>query len=636
MNYKILYAKNNTIRAPKLCDVSLDGDIGVKFDKLIYERVTSDFAIKHILKEAEDCFRDKFDDEYNYGLWRGEFWGKLVLSACRVCRYLDDGDLKNAIRNSVYRLLTFRDENGFLSTYRDSKNIFMPSVEAALNDYGWISNWNIWSRKYTLWAMLECALLLDDTTILDACIKLADHLIGELNELKCRIKDAGCMDGMPACSALKPMLVLYRLTGDKRYLDFALSIADEWDRDDNERPNLIRNALGEKGPHEWYDEKDGWNAKAYEMMSCFDGICELYRVTGNERYLDACKGLYRQLVKYESNIAGSVGYCERFANAREYPNMATEACDAIHWMRLCYELFSLTGEACYMESFEAAYLNAFMAAVNEDGKGSAFFVRSAGRHWNGDAHCQTKYQHCCLNNLPRGFINAAEASVMESDEGYYINLYSMTLTRFGDTLIRVGGGYFTSGKMSVSVRNPGDGKKLFLRKPTWSKKMSVRVGSETKSIDKFEEKNGYAVIPLSSDVVVWLIFDMTPRVNEFAGEWRDLPADDYHIRRWQDDDRGVCNSAQMLKAPMAHIYRGALLLARSKRIGATKEEMFSGETVFGKEYTCMAEGLQSDRKLTLCKVTLTYDGKDHEYLMCDYASAANSALEDPWYFTVFV
>jgi hypothetical protein len=129
---------------------------------------------------------------------------------------------------------------------------------------------------------------------------------------------------------------------------------------------------------------------------------------------------------------------------------------------------------------------------------------------------------------------------------------------------------------------------------------------------------------------------MTPRVNEFAGEWRDLPADDYHIRRWQDDDRGVCNSAQMLKAPMAHIYRGALLLARSKRIGATKEEMFSGETVWGKNAQCIAEHVKQDWLLTACKITLKTEDQEYHYNMCDLASAANRDLEDPKYFQLFV
>ena len=637
MNYKIPYTVENRVHAPELSQVSLDGTIGARFDRLIYERVSGEFAVDEILREAEDCYRDKYDDEYGvFGLWRGEFWGKLMLSACRVCRYKDSEKLKAAIRVSVYRMLSFQEEDGYLSTYRDRNFVCMSQHESVLRDYGWRSCWNIWSRKYTLWALIECAELLDDAVILNACVRMADQLLRQMQEMGIRIKETGCMDGMPSCSIMKPMLLLYRLTGDGRYLDFCTDIAAEWDRADGERPNLIRNALSGIAPSHWYDRESGWVAKAYEMMSCFDGLCELYRVTGTERYLEACRGLWCLLMKYEANILGSVGYCEHFADGAAYPDAATEACDVIHWMRLCYELFSLTGEACYMEAFENAYLNAFLASVNEDGRGGSFFVRSSGRHWYVMPQCQTKYQHCCLNNVPRGFINAAEASVMESAEGYYINLYTMTTVRFGDTLIRVGDNYTRSGNLTVSVRNPKPGKKLFLRIPSWSTNMKWRSDAEMLPVSDLPQQNGYAVLPLDGDLTLRLQFDMTPRVIDFAGEWRELPEGDYHVRRWSDDTGAPCNRAVMVPHPMAHIRRGPILLARSKRVFGKEEEMFDGVTVFGKERTCTAVPIRHDDLLGVFRVTLTCEGETREYIMCDYASAANRPVEDVRYFTVFV
>lgn len=636
LNYKIPYAVQNKINAPALGDVTLDGSIGARFDRVIYERISSNFAIDEILREAEDCFRDKYDDEYSYGLWRSEFWGKLVLSACRACRYKNSEKLKAAICASAYRVLSFQDADGYLSTYRDPGFVFMPDEKTAKYDTGWRSTWNIWGRKYTLWALIECAELLSDNVILNACVRMADHMLAQIKELGVRVKDTGCHIGMPSCSVMKPVLVLYRLTGDRRYLDFCLDIAAEWDREDNERPNLIRNALSDVPPARWYDAESGWTAKAYEMMSCFDGLCELYRITGTERYLDACKGLYRLLIKYEHNILGSVGYCELFVNAAEYPDSATESCDAVHWMRLCYELFSLTGEACYMESFEDAYLNAFLASVNEDGRGSAFFVRSAGRHWNAPMQCQTKYQHCCLNNVPRGFANAAEASVMENEDGYYVNLYSMSTVRFGDTMIRVGEGYFDEGDMFISVRNPKKGSKLFLRIPTWSRDFKCRVGTEMVSVDTLPQKNGYAVLELDGDTVIRLQFDLTPRVIDFAGIWRELPFEDYHVRRWTDDTSDPCGREQMVKHPMAHIRRGAVLLARSKRAFSSEKEMFDGRTVNGKKTSCTASYLRPEGTLMTCRVSLASDGETKEFIMCDFASAANRPVEDVRYFTVFI
>ena len=78
------------------------------------------------------------------------------------------------------------------------------------------------------------------------------------------------------------------------------------------------------------------------------------------------------------------------------------------------------------------------------------------------------------------------------------------------------------------------------------------------------------------------------------------------------------------------------MLAKSKRVGCTEADMFSGETVFGKERTCTARTIRHDRLLTACRVKLTCGGKETEYVMCDYASAANRDLEDAWFFTMYV
>ena len=354
MRNKVEYKVNNIHVSPELTCVTLDGEIGMRYDKFIYERITSKFALDYIWKEAEEVFADKYDDEYAAGMWRSEFWGKLILSAVRVCRMSGDSSLKEEIRQSAYRMLSYQTDEGVISTYRDGDNIMPPNSMDAVKDMGWecTYNWNIWGQKYTLWAMLECAQLLDDQCILNCCARMADHIIEQLDRLGVRLKDTGTalMVGMPPCSILKPMLVLYRLTGKESYLSFCLDIAKDWMREDNEMPNLINNARSGIAPSKWYD---GWYAKAYEMMSCFDGIAELYRVTGDTVYFDAVKGIWELLSKYELNILGSVGYCERFFDGASQFDSATEVCDAIHWMRICHELFMLSGEAKYRKHSNA-------------------------------------------------------------------------------------------------------------------------------------------------------------------------------------------------------------------------------------------------------------------------------------------
>ena len=78
------------------------------------------------------------------------------------------------------------------------------------------------------------------------------------------------------------------------------------------------------------------------------------------------------------------------------------------------------------------------------------------------------------------------------------------------------------------------------------------------------------------------------------------------------------------------------MLARTKKLGCTEQEMFSEETVCGKNAACTAQMILHSRMLTACRVTLTTGDGEKEYLMCDVASAANKSLEDAKYFTMYV
>ena len=648
MNYKVEYKVQNLMEAAPLGNCFLEGEIGARFDRFIYERVNGKFAVENILREAEEYFATQYDDVYTLGYWRSEFWGKLMLSAVRCARYNNDTGLKEDIIKSCYKILSLQREDGYLSTYRNSDNIYpVDTVKSAFYS-GWEANycWNIWGMKYTLWALIEAYSFLDDKKILSGAIKLADWIVAKFQKDGTRVKDSGVMDGMPSASILKPMLILYRITGDEKYLTFGEDIVKEWSREDNERPNLLNNALSGVSVPNWYglvDKKlaedhdlgSEWIPKAYEMTSCFDGIIELYRITGKEVLLKAAKAFYDILFKYESNILGSVGYCERYQNAAEYGDSATEICDVLHWMRLCFELFSLTGEAKYMESFEKAFVNAFMAGVYADGKNSAFFVRSAGRHLTAIPQCESRYQHCCLNNVGRGFTNAAESAVTKGEKGYYVNLFTQSYVRFDDTEIRVGANYFDSGWVGISVRNPEKNKKLYIRIPQWSKTTQIRVGIG-------DEVNvplcgDYYEVDLNLDTTIMKIrFDMSVQVINC--EWQEIEDSDYHIHRWRDGVYGLCNKESMLSCSKIALRRGPVILARTKKFGAVEDDMFGRETLYGKNIEAIwAPHIQNNSgTLVTTRVFITVDGEKKEYVMCDFASAGNLDSTDPKLFSVYI
>ena len=328
----IEYKIKNKYSATPLDSVKMKGYVGSLFEKFFYGRIFSDYAKYEVYPEAENAFKSQIDGESCVGIWQGEYWGKFMISAARVARYTHSDELRDFIRRGAEKLMSYQRPDGYLGTYKNSAQIFPPSKEEALAATGKTNlwNWNIWCRKYTLWGMLECYMLLCDEKMLKSSIGMADYLIDELETLGVELGETGTFEGVASCSILKPMLILYRLTENVKYLNFALRIASRWENADI-KPGIIANALSGKRIREWYPDSNKW-AKVYETISCFDGIVELYRITGEEKYLTASKCYWDILVDHEYNPLFSVGFNDVFGDAAYDVNCATEPCDVLHFI----------------------------------------------------------------------------------------------------------------------------------------------------------------------------------------------------------------------------------------------------------------------------------------------------------------
>ena len=105
----VAFGKSDVLISPSAGDVHLDGFAGDKIGRFLNHRVRGEFARNVIFAEARDAFANPDDDtsflpgkgdcEEKYrtrpwGRWKGEFWGKLMLSACDVAEYEHDDGLK--------------------------------------------------------------------------------------------------------------------------------------------------------------------------------------------------------------------------------------------------------------------------------------------------------------------------------------------------------------------------------------------------------------------------------------------------------------------------------------------------------------------------------------------------------------
>ena len=381
-------------------DWHFSGHLGQTIDRIAENRILNRASWDEIYPETEEAFRLRIDDKDfpKKGDWRGEFWGKYMLSVIAACRYYHSDELKQRIALAVKGLLSTQDANGYIGTYAHS-------------DFLVGNNWNVWSRKYTLWGLVESWELLGDPKILASAKRFADHLISEVGPGAIDIVKTGNFYGLPSCSILQPIVKLYNATGEKKYLEYAEYIVKQGSAQQNGVPDILNKGLGGTAVHSWFPQTDPFQwGKGYEFTSCVEGLAELYKVTGKRPYLDAVIRIHAALVKWERTPVGSVSFNDKYAGAAGLINTLSEICDAVYWNRLSFELYTITGEEKYIDEIERTLYNSLLCAYNPEGTWCLRRLRMSHIHLPAPNHFLMHHQ-CCTDNLPRGLFQAAEAAL---------------------------------------------------------------------------------------------------------------------------------------------------------------------------------------------------------------------------------
>ncbi|MGN0853795.1 MAG: beta-L-arabinofuranosidase domain-containing protein [Kiritimatiellia bacterium] len=560
----------DAMETPALRDVRLKGPAADKMNAFIRARMCSAFARQEIFGEARRAFETRDDDIRGHGgLWRGEFWGKLMFGTARVADHLQDPALLAFVRAECHRLMKLQDKDGYLGSYADRELVAIDDPEATRRIYGWLPCWNLWNRKYAIWGMLMAYKATGDRDILVSVERQMDQWIGMLHRRGLKLYETGTsgMNGLPSMSILKPLLMLYAETGRQAYLDYAKEMLPDWDRADGACPNFFRNAARDQPLATWYPEPHHWG-KCYEMMSCLDGLLEFHRVTGDGRALETVRLIRDNLARTEANPFGGVGFGDKFVGAARQLNALSEVCDAIHWIRLNLDLFEITGDGTYMDSVETAYFNNFLPGVFRRGDYGAFFIRGNCRH-ELQFQCGLAYNHCCVNNVPRSWMDVAEGAVTRDRDGvFHVNLYQDAEVTLAGAKIEISGGYPVGNVVTVKAPERA---KLKFRQPGWCAKMDVArvaVGVYTVTFDmpaRLVERDlpSAPAAPPTAGLALWMYNRYSDNKPREAG--RDVLL---HYR----------------KTPAATLWRGPLLLAKAKRVGAAEAEIFAPETVNLKGY----------------------------------------------------
>ena len=370
-------------------------------------------------------------DDANRG-WRCEYWGKMMRGAAWVYGCTKDQALYNVLETTVREILTCQDELGRISSY---------SVENELD------GWDLWGRKYVMLGMQYFSEICPDEALkaelLESMKRQADAIIAKIGngEGKKCISDASRhWKGINSCSILEPFVRLYNLTGEQRYFDFATYIVD-----------ICENGIAPVFTEAYENKLDPYEfsvVKAYETMSCFEGLAEYYRVTKDERYRTAIVNYAKRVLATDVSIIGCCGCThELFDHSairqtdRSLKGIMQETCVTVTMMKFMRQVLRLTGDVAFADCIETAFYNAYIGSMNTGDyltvsdktpvtlvlpfdSYAPLTAAARGRKVGGfQVMADGSFYGCCACIASAGIGMMPEFALMQNDDGIVLNTY---------------------------------------------------------------------------------------------------------------------------------------------------------------------------------------------------------------------
>lgn len=393
---------------------------------------------------------------------------KIIEGASYCLSVQEDKKLDAYLDKLIGWYAAAQEDDGFLYTFwtaRDTVENF-GRVNCRPNETDRWSNVHHAHQLYNLGHMYEAGvahfLATGKRDFLDVCIKSADLVHETFNK-----------DGLtepPGHQEIEIGLAkLYRVTGDKKYLDLAKFLLEQRGR--HERKNQYNQT---HAPVLEQDEAVGHAVRANYMYA---GMADIAALTGDKQYVDAIDRLWENVVTKKLYITGGVGasgHGEAYGDNYELPNRTAycETCAAIANVYWNHRMFLLHGDAKYIDVMERSLYNNVLSGVSLDGM--TFFypnpLASHGSHarspWFGCA--------CCPSNITRFLASVGGYVYAVRDNAIYVNLFGQNEAdvMLGENAVKLSQQttFPWDGKVNITV-NPNKAAKfaLKIRIPGWTR-----------------------------------------------------------------------------------------------------------------------------------------------------------------------
>ena len=389
--------------------VSLRGEIGRRL-KAVTEQwiLPAPFANPAMLEMFRNRDRLPYQDQVP---WAGEFAGKYLTHAVQILRLTGEPKLRRHVAWFVGELLPLQDADGYLGPWPRPWRLRKGGPTCA-------EPWDAWGHYHIMLGLLLWHEYAADPQALAAVRRIADlfcsRFLGSATE---RLHDTGAheMNQAPAHS----LALLYRVTGEQRYLRLAQQIVKEF-----ELPpagDYLRQ--GAKNVPFWQTPKPRW-----ESLHPIMGLAELYRATGDRQLREAFENLWWSMLAGDRHNNGGFTSGEK-ATGNPYDPNPIETCCTVAWTTMSVEMLRLTGSSVVADEIELSLLNSGIGMMSPSGRWVTYNTPMSGQK-RASAH-DIVFQarpgspelNCCSVNGPRMLGMIGDWGLMQRADGLAVNYY---------------------------------------------------------------------------------------------------------------------------------------------------------------------------------------------------------------------
>lgn len=413
------------------------------------------------------------------GLEKGEFKGI----------FYDDSDLYKMIEGCSYTLINHPDKE-----LERRLDLIIDTVAAAQQHDGYLNTyytlvepngrWTNMDRHemYCAGHLMEAAVAYYKATgkrkLLDVAIRFADYLD--------RTFGPGKRNWVPGHQEIELALVkLYRVTGEKRYLDLSRWLLEQRGRGNGDWSNcgLPAEHYMDVVPASQLTKVTGHGVRA---MYQFTGMADVAAAAGDTTYLAALDRMWNQITGAKMYATGgicNVNHAEGFADDYDLPNKEAY-CETCASVGMCFwnqRMNSLKGDSKYIDVLERAMYNGAIDGISLSAD-HFFYVNPLES--DGGHHRQPWYDTaCCPSQLSR-FLPSVGGYIYATSPGtLWLNLYignDATFTIDGKPVqASLRTLYPNDGHVELTL-TPEKAQKftLRLRRPDWAGQFNVSVNGK--------------------------------------------------------------------------------------------------------------------------------------------------------------